>query len=155
MIQRKQSLFLLGSIMVCVVMYFLPLGFISSDDVIRFSVCGFFNAESGEMIQYNWILSTVLSIVLVLQFTCIFLFKNRIRQALVTQIALFFILVFVVLALLYQDIASILFKTGSAEQVIEYNWNIILMAVAWILTYLALRAIKKDEALVRSADRMR
>jgi len=155
MIQRKQSLYLLSSVIICVITFFLPLGFISGESVIRYSVCGFFNHESGEMVQFNWMLSAVLTIVLILQTVSIFLFNNRIRQAMMVQVSLILLLVFVVLALLHQDITSLLSKTEMPEKEIEFNWNIILIAVAWIFTYLALRAIKKDEALVRSTDRMR
>ena len=154
MIQRVQSLYLLGSIVICVLMFFLPLGSISGDTLIRFSVCGMFNQESGELMQFNWMLSPVLSIVLLLQLVSIFLFNNRSRQAMMVQISLVLLLAFVVLTLLYQDIISFL-ETTSADQEIEFNWSIILMGLAWIFTYLALRAIKKDEALVRSTDRMR
>ena len=155
MIQRVQSLYLLGSIIICGLMFFLPLGSISGDTLVRFSVCGMFNQESGELIQFNWMLSSVLSIVLLLQLASIFLFNNRNRQAMMVQISLILLLVFIVLALLYQDITSILGTAGIAEQEIEFNWSITLMGLAWILTYLALRAIRKDEALVRSTDRMR
>jgi hypothetical protein len=36
-----------------------------------------------------------------------------------------------------------------------FSWPIILPLIGAILTYLALRAIAKDEALVRSLDRLR
>ena len=155
MIQRVQSLYLLGSIVISLLMFFLPLGFISGDELIRFSVCGMFIHESGELIQFNWMLSPVLSIVVLLQLLSIFLYNSRNRQAMMVQISLILLLAFVVLALLYQDILSFLGGNGTSEQVIEFNWSIILMGAAWILTYLALRSIKKDEALVRSSERMR
>ena len=153
MIQRIQSLYLLGSIIVCVIMYFLPLGFIESETVIKFSVCGFY--EDVNMIKTNWILSSILSITLLVQIIALFMFNNRPRQAMLSQVSLILILLFAVIALLYKDLFSISNENGLVEEDIQYNWNIILIAISWILTYMALRAIKKDEALVRAADRMR
>lgn len=153
MIQRIQSLYLIGSILICVIMYFLPLGYIESDSIIKFSVCGFFDAEN--MIQFNWMLSSILSVTLLVQLIALFMFSNRPRQAMLTQVSLILILLFAVAALLYEDLFSISNESGAIEQHIQYNWNIILIAISWILTYMALRSIKKDEALVRASDRMR
>ncbi len=153
MIQRIQSLYLLGSILMGVIMFFLPLGIIESNNQIKFSVCGFFSSE--KLIQFNWLLSSILSFTILVQFVALFIYKNRIRQAMLTQVSLVLILLFAVVALLYQDIFPIKDENGAIEQEIQYNWNIILIAVSWILTYLALRSIKKDEAMVRAADRMR
>jgi len=156
MIQRIQSIYLLGSILVCVLIYFLPLGYINSDTLIKYSVCGFYNVESGNMVQFNWLLSSILSVSIFLQLIGVFLYKNRRRQAMLVQISLITILLFIVLALMYQDISALIQESSSfLGEEISFTWNIILIGISWILTYLAMKAIKKDEALIRSADRMR
>jgi hypothetical protein len=140
---------------VCIIMYFMPLGAIFYDTSINFNVCGFFNAEDKSIVQFNWLLSSVLSITLLLQFIALFMFKNRIRQAMLVQVTLISLLLFVVLALVYQDIFSLKVAGKTVEQKINYNWNILLIVVSWILTYLALRGIKKEETLIQSTNRMR
>ena len=153
MIQRKQSLFLLTSIIASLLLYFLPLGYLDVQDNIKFTVCGYFNEEG--MIQFNWLLSSILSLTMLLQFIAIFLYKNRTRQALLTQISLILILLFGVSALLYQDLFISEDQAVLLETEIRFHWSLSLVAIAWISTYLALRGIKKDEALIRAADRMR
>jgi len=155
MIQRIQSLYLLASIGVCFILFFLPLGYIHLDEKIRFDVTGFFHHKSGEMYEFNYLLSALLMLNMVLQLVSIFLFKKRKVQALLGQISMVLLLLFAVITLLYQDLFAVVVEENVVEEIIRYNWNITMIGIAWILTYLAVRAIKKDEALIRSTERMR
>lgn len=154
MIQRIQSLYILFSVIICIAVFFIPLGMLDSEVPIRFSVCGFFDNEKGELLQLNWLPSVVLTAALLLQLVSVFLFKNRILQSKVVQVDLVLLLLFVVVTLLTQDIFPY-HIAGQETSQINYNWTIILTGFPWVLNYLALRAIKKDEGIVRSADRLR
>lgn len=155
MIQRIQSVYLLLSMIMLSVFFFVDLGTIETEPVLTYSAVAFEVMETDEVVQENYFLSGLLFINLAVLFVCIFLFKNRSRQMMFVQISLVLMLAFAVLALLYIDIFGLILNGNEVEAKLQYNWNVILLTIPWILTYLALRAIRKDEALVRSTDRLR
>lgn len=155
MIQRIQSLYLLISALILFVVFYLPLGYVDSEVPAKFTICGFFDGDSGDLIRANGELATLLLITVAVQLISIFFFKNRKIQALIVQVCLILILLIAVSALLFGDIFSLADIVGDAGVRINYNWNVTLLGISWILTFLALRGIRKDEALVRSANRMR
>lgn len=155
MIQRIQSLYLLVSIVVSIVIFFLALGYLGEQNELKYTVCGFFYVESGEMLSFNFLLSTILSLTILIQFISIFLFKKRRIQAILVQVSLITLLVFVVLALLHQDIFPVVHESITSVTGISFNWNVALIFIPWIFSYMALKGIKKDEALIRSVNRMR
>ena len=155
MIQRIQTLYLLGSIIVGVILYFLPLGYINGDPLIEIKACAFSDVANEVVMGTNWLLSSILTITLLVQLISIFMFRNRTRQSLVVQVSLILYLVFVFFTLMLDSFLPEEYLNREGADGIIYNWNIILTAIAWIFTYLAVRAIKNDEKLVRSADRMR
>ena len=77
MIQRIQSLYLFVSVIVSVVIFFMPLGYLGDQNVLKYTVCGFFYVEDGEMLSFNFVLSSILSVTVMIQFISIFLFKKR------------------------------------------------------------------------------
>lgn len=155
MIQRIQSLYLLVSSLILFVVFYLPLGYVNSEVPAKFSICGLFDSGNGELIRANLELASVLFITIALQFVTIFLFKKRRIQALLAQICLILILLVAVASLMFGDLFSLDQLLNGSDLRINYNWNIILIAISWVLTFLALRAIRKDEALVQSTERMR
>jgi protein-S-isoprenylcysteine O-methyltransferase Ste14 len=78
----------------------------------------------------------------------VFSFKNRPQQV---KIILFTILM--LLGLLGLFIFFTTFSFSGAQ--ISFKTGVVLPLVAIILDYLAIRGIKKDEALIRSIDRIR
>ncbi|MBT8195613.1 MAG: DUF4293 domain-containing protein, partial [Bacteroidia bacterium] len=82
----------------------------------------------------------------------IFMFKNRPLQVKLSRLSTVLLLVFVVLIFYYTDY---MIGLNEVETKSIYVTGTYLPFVAIILLLLAVRAIKKDEALVRSADRLR
>lgn len=155
MIQRIQSLYLLVSVIISAVIFFLPLGYLGDQNTLEYTVCGFFYIESGELLSFNIILSSILSLTLLLQLISIFLFRKRSLQAMLVQITLITLLIFVVIALLHQDMFPVIHESITTDKGISFNWNVALIFIPWIFSYMALKGIKKDEALIRSVNRMR
>ena len=155
MIQRIQTLYLLLSLTSCCVLLYLPMGIVSGHQEISYYLNGFSIAQEPEMFYINYYLSALFGIILLIQSISIFNFKNRKRQIMLVQVSLILLVVLAVGILMYPDIAGIPVQISDTVNTIEFNWNILFIALPWIVTYLAIRAIKKDEALVRSAERMR
>ena len=154
MIQRIQTLYLLFSLMTCCILLYLPMGIVSGHEEISYYINGFSVAGDPEIFYLNYYLSTLLGIIMLTQFISVFTFKNRKRQIIMVQVSLILLVALAVGILMYPDMVGIPVQISDTDT-IEFNWNILFMALPWIGTYLAIRAIKKDEALVRSAERMR
>jgi len=92
----------------------------------------------------------LLSIIVLISFSSIFFYKKRIFQMRINLINI--ILMIGYLGLNYYYIQSF---TNQLNGVVSYKITVIFPVVAAILTYLAIRAIGKDEALIRSMDRIR
>jgi hypothetical protein len=97
-----------------------------------------------------WSLSMVMILIPILSLVTIFSFKNRVKQIRFCVINMLLMVLFYVLLFLYLWLAS---KNLKAE------WHLhtvcILPLISIILNYLAIGAIGKDEALVKSMDRIR
>lgn len=127
MLQRIQTLYLCGALIVNGLFLFLPLE-TSKDTTVSLT---------------SNIILTVLNVSLngILLFN-IFSFRNRKLQMLICK--------WLVLLFLAEVGLSILFVTlGSL------HWNLSLPFVSIVFTLLALRGVKHDDQLVRSADRLR
>ena len=155
MIQRIQTLYLLFSLMSCCVLLYLPMGSVAGHAEISYYINGFSVAEDPESFYLNYYLSALLGLLMIIQFISVFNFKNRKRQVILVQISLILIVALAVAIMLYPDYVGMPAQISAPDYTIEFNWNILFIALPWFFTYLAIRAIKKDEALVRSADRMR
>ncbi len=127
MLQRIQTLYLFGALIVNFLFLFVPI-----ETSKETSVCLTSNISIS-----------VLALTLngLLLFT-IFSFKNRKRQMLICYLLLFGFLLEISLTIL-------LVTTGSLY------WNLIFPLASFELTVLALSRVKRDDQLVRSADRLR
>jgi hypothetical protein len=147
MIQRIQTVWLLVSVVLLGLMFWLPLADITlSGELYLFNITGIHNA--GQMIVGGLPLMIFLSLLIVLHLVTIFFFKKRILQVR--------ILIFLMIALL--ALTGILFwypNMGFKGAVVGFKPAVAFPFVAIVLDYLAVKAIGKDEALVRSLDRIR
>ncbi len=114
-----------------------------------------YNAVAG---AYWFPILTILAAALVVILAvALFSYKNRPRQIKLCATAFFLNIILLGLLFLGPDImASHIEPTlKEANRLVSYRWLCFLPFGSLILTNLASRAIKKDEALVRSADRLR
>jgi len=149
MIQRIQTLFLLIALVLQIIMLLQPLAILQINDATFYEIYikGYvFN----DQIQYSYSLLIFNVITLLLNFIIIFLYKNRILQMRLN------IYNTILLIGLQGIIAYIIYETAhqlSAEIFLQYAS--ILPTIIAILHLLAFKYIKRDEELVRSADRIR
>lgn len=153
MIQRIQSLYLFIVLAALTSMFFLPVAqiHIPTGENLDFFIYGIStNGEASKAIAANWTSISIICILIINTLLTILSYKNRIRQVRLS-IANIFMMIGSVLLLWYN--ISNQAEVISAETI--YKVPMIIPIVCIILTYLAIRAIGKDDALVKSMDRIR
>jgi len=147
MIQRIQTIFILASIILIGMMFSMQFADIAYDkEIYKFDISGI--TKNGQKI-FSGISITILAvIILAVHILVFFSFKRRIRQIRLLTFTIFLLLgLFGII--LYFAYASF------GEQVIAFKMAVAFPLVVVVLDFLAIRAIGKDEALIRSIDRLR
>lgn len=147
MIQRIQTVYLLISTLILVSLFVLPIAEIAKDG----SICLFNSSgiiQDGIVKQSGILISVLLGFIILMQGYAISRFKNR-KQ----QINIIYVAIIGLLALLSTFAYFTYVVNGGAQ--ISFKISAIFPLIAIILDYMAIRAIGKDEALIRSIDRIR
>ncbi len=163
MIQRIQSLFLLVGIIVPIVLIILPIGIFDTSNAqyIYNTLCVKMNIPDGVAVMRLYYLAFLLALCAILCAIALFSFKNRVRQSNIVSITMIVYLIALMLMLwLCPDVIIKKFFSLRGETITGFHFAnqillIILIVIEAACLYLANRFIKKDEALVRSADRLR
>jgi len=149
MLQRIQSLYLLLSA-ICIA-FMLKFPFANFGDQVIFDAWGVTNESNLVLHQlFDFPAYSIIGAVLILSLVLIFLFKNRKLQ--ITLCRLNYLLILGLIVLLYMNIDKL--KEG-LQMENTFEVGLYLPVVALAFNFLANRAIKKDEDLVRSLDRLR
>lgn len=164
MIQRIQTLLLLGVVVLGVFLLFQPvLQFNTTEDEAQqhlyelsalslTDITDYQGAEDSSVptMQGLWGLTLTTLLIPLLAFVAIFLFRHRIFQAR-------FNIFLAVLCLGYYGILFMYAWFGRVNLLCEWHlcFGACIPLVCFVLTLSAIRHILKDEALVRSADRLR
>jgi hypothetical protein len=156
MIQRIQTVYLSIAALACILLVFFPLAQYISDvqGTYVFYITGVKYMIDPPITVHFWRTFPLLALVAItflLTVISIFLFKNRQRQVLIVNLAFLLQVIFVSLVLLYY--------TGYFEKIcntrVSYQFGVFVPLVSMGFLFLASRAIKKDDRLVRSTDRLR
>ncbi len=147
MIQRIQTVFLLVVVACSVCLLVFP--FMSYTDLFNTFTLGDFKKSYCGFWYYTAEGLNILS--LVLSLVCIFMFKKRMKQLVLTYL-IGFLNVCLLTILLFTKVAVIESFLGGTKQIL---WSSYLPILATICAYVAGIFIKKDEELVRSAGRIR
>ena len=154
MIQRIQTVYLLIAEMLIWLLFFVPFADILGKDgkIYRFDIKGISpeGAPSTEMIFSSLPLIIICALTLLLIVITIYRFKNRIQQIKLAKLNIFI--------LLCSEGLMYYYLTSGAKIVsgtTSFHIYFVFPVIAAILIYLAIRAINKDEQLVRSIDRIR
>ena len=145
MIQRIQTVFLLIAAIAFFLLFQFPFAYsdIANDG---------FLADKDFDIYDNIILLILAALGGVISLIAIFLYKNRPLQIRLAYLVIIvgILLIIVAVVLFYNEAASIMQKAGIYD-----GAGIYMPVLAFIAGFLAARFIRKDEQLVRSADRLR
>ena len=150
MIQRIQTLYLLAVVALGIALVWLPVvELVTPEEATELQIWEL-SALGGAPLQGLWGLLVTTLLIPVLALIDIFLFKKRILQA---RLNIFTVL----LCLGYYGVLAI--YIWLAKMSMNLDWHIMPSAaiplICLVLTLMATRAILKDEALVRAADRIR
>ena len=149
MIQRIQTLYLLLAAGLVACAAFLPLASFASGGE-EFGL----RTADGETVQSTLYMGILLALALVLPLTTIFLFKRRMLQFRLGVVEMILLLGAQIVMGIYYFLSYRLFSSFEfhAQSV---KLPLVLPLIAMIFTYLAVRAIFRDELMIRSMDRIR
>ncbi len=148
MIQRIQSIYLLSSIVFLLICFFTAFGEVGGATI------GMYHSVDaiGNLIPAtSYYVYVPITLVMVINALALFSYKNRPRQMM--WIRLSFIVLATVFALSALTIMGV--KSQAADEVMVPGMALVTPFFAFACNYLALRAIRKDEELVRSVNRIR
>ena len=91
----------------------------------------------------------ILVVAALLSFTTIFMFKKRMLQIRMTIFST------ILLVGYYATLVTFIFMLKNDSMTFSASWTLCLPFIAIILNWLAIRAIGKDEVLVKAYDRLR
>lgn len=145
MIQRIQSIYLACAVLIGGVLLFIPLGEIGEANF----KASFIQLPEGEVHQI-YALPIVMGLATVLSLGAIGSYKNRKIQMKITLLSM-------VMHLTFLAVAGYYFKTFADQLSAEISLNMVAVfpIIAVIFLFMAYRAIKKDDDLVKSVDRLR
>ena len=155
MIQRIQSLYLVAVVALMATALLTPLAYFAAGsnvyELFAFELVSQADAAASQSTMY---MGVVVALATIIPLITIFLYKNRMLQIRLCAVELVLLLGAQVFMALYYYLSNRMFEQ------LEFHTQgiriaIIFPLVAIILDYLALRAIFKDEMLVRSLDRIR
>jgi hypothetical protein len=153
MIQRIQTLYLIISLVIISLLLIFPYGFFKGADE------GVYQLVHGGMIKisnnivspvyYNYSITILCAIAISLIIYTIAYYKNRNKQI---SFCRWIIYLFIIMTC---SLFWIYFRATSSFLFSRINWVIFAPALDILPVFLAIRAIKNDEYLVKSADRLR
>ena len=155
MLQRLQSLYLLLIVLLLASLGFVPLANISVDgSVFSFSTCGLVDSTDGFSVSL-WPVCVFIGLLLLYNLVIIFFYKNRVLQIKLAKLNGILLAVLIAVVVMSSDYLSGELNPDDAEVIIDYSIGTYFTFFPLIFNYLSIKAIKKDEELVRSADRLR
>ncbi len=157
MIQRIQTIYLSGVMIASILLFFMPVARYISDvqGTYLFFITGIKYLVAPPLTLYFWVtfpLLLLVSVSLILTLAAIFLYKNRKIQLLLVNLG--FLLQIVIILLTFFYYAGHFASMVKVSQP-SYQAGIFMPIASLLLLVLASRAIRKDEAMVKSVDRLR
>lgn len=159
MIQRVQTLYLLLATIFTGLLLFVPLA--SSDisnmhaDLTAWGIYVTDMTNNGlitQVLSHSWF-GILLTVTTLLPFATIFLYKNRKRQMLLCIVEIILLAVSAGLLIYLQQTDILIEGMAQPKFVLHSQSGLLLLSI--VSVWIARRRIAKDEALVRSLDRIR
>lgn len=157
MIQRVQTVWLLAATVTLLGLFVFP--YVSFIDLVglgkQIFVTGTYSSVNNEMSrESSYILQAIVAgLVAIIPLVAIFLFKNRKKQVLVIGIAI--VLIVLLGVWMFMAATTVLDAISQRLQAGNIGVGFFLLPVAIIFLAMAIGGIRKDEKLIKSADRLR
>ncbi len=153
MLQRVQSIYLALIVISCALLFFVPIAFFSTKELGILTI-NIFGGNIAEIKTPNTMYLAILNfVILTFTATIIFLYKNRKLQIQLLMINMLLALGFI--AMLYSLVFSNIEAMDEIMGEINYKIGAFLPLLNIILIIITSRKVRKDEAMVKSADRLR
>jgi len=152
MLQRIQTIYLSLAAICLGLTYAFPFAkYLVGDVEVEFSVYGVANSATDLGVFFPYYV--VVGIGALMPIWAITQYKKRKNQMKIGRMN--YLVLLVTLTFMYIDLEKCTSALGLTEESVEYGASMFLPAVALLFMFLANRSIKKDEALVKSLDRLR
>lgn len=152
MLQRSQSLYLFFVFILSILLFTGPLAFVSQEvGGLYLKHSGVFDLSGEKKDVSTWPLTVMISISVLVSLLSILSYLNRPRQMRLTLFQMFFNLGFIAIA--YYYVFYMKNKYDGLQFV--FQWRVVVPLIMLVLLVLAYRGIRKDELLVKAADRLR
>ena len=162
MIQRRQTIFMLLSVIITALLFFTPLmSFNANGEVMRFTIFGIKNPIETMSFSatYTWPLVVLTILMTVAPLVTIFLYKKRELQVRLCRLNMLVNIIFIGLVFIYyeSDVMSVIFAVENDIYTLDmaYFVGMAFPLVNLVLEILAIRGIKKDIERLKSVDRLR
>jgi hypothetical protein len=152
MLQRSQTLYLLGVFILTILMFTGSIADFSGDaGVLTLKHSGVFTSQGERLELSTWPLTLFFALVSGLAFFNIFSYKNRVRQMRLCIFLMLISLGMVAMMFYFTWVAANKFDVSQTL----YQWRFVIPPIAIILQFLAFRGIRKDELMVKAYERIR
>jgi hypothetical protein len=153
MIQRIQTIYLFVSLVLIALIFVVPIAHLiyGGEQFITFRPAGFYDDYAGTVNLPTITVVILISVILCVYIISIFLYKRRVIQARLCVINI--VLLAGLLAVFIYHLVFFIKRVPGAD--FSPGLSILFPLIAVILTYLAFRSIRKDELLVKLAERIR
>lgn len=156
MLQRVQTIWLFFATVALFALFLFPCVQVLGDlhgSAKSIKVSGIYENINGQIVQTEGftLLTIATVIVALLPFVAIFMYQNRKRQIVICYVALILILIhsFWLVQVVKKAIHPLILEMDN------YGLGLILPSLSILLVILAIKGIRRDEKLIRSADRLR
>jgi hypothetical protein len=160
MIQRIQSLFLLAVTVSAFLIVFHPIAEMNMSDrsLAEFTSIGLRSLEEPEGILYSAYPIAILAIIsAIMSFTTLVLYKQRLLQMRLCGYNIILTILLIAVVFFYYFILARNLIVGNNLHIVSksFQYPILLPFVNIILLFQAFRAIRRDDLLIKSYDRLR
>ena len=152
MLQRSQTLFLLGAFILSLFLLTGPIARLTQEGtefVLKHN--GLFNDAGEKLGVVTWPLSAIFLSAVVLTFLNIFFYRHRMRQMRIAIYLILFNAGIIGMMFFYTFVA----RNQLEEALVLHQWRFVIPPINMILLYFAFRRIRRDELLVKAFDRVR
>lgn len=152
MIQRIQSIYYLLAVATACLSLFLPIvSYVGEQGEIAGQLYGYgLQLADGSFMKTPWGIVIFAISCIVWQVVCFFSYKNRVRQIKLSSMVILLLLILVATIAVYAWA-----YTDNAQGKLTLGYGVPFPLLSVIFTWLARKNVKKDEDLVRAADRIR
>ena len=157
MIQRIQTIFFALVILLGVAASFLPIMSFTFGDASY--IMNLYKTvlvdDLANTLTKNMGVGAMQGIVQLVAVAAVFLFKNRSLQIKIGKLLILLIAFQIAAVVMYSDTVKSAIGTPVEDIVVGFKFGAVIPVLSLICAYLAVHFIKKDDKLVRSADRLR